>query len=112
MLMLSLAWLVGGAIVGGLAWLAALRPPLRAGSRWWTLRTSLLVGALSGLIGGWMGTALFGRFFGSPTAAWVAVVVVVASPWVVARLSRGRGREATSALDVSGRDGAHLEQSS
>jgi hypothetical protein len=109
-LTLSLVWLAGGAIVGGLVWLAALRPPLRARSRWWSPWTLLAAGALGGLAGGWLGTALFGRFFGSPAAAWVAVVVVIASPWVVARLSRDRGHKASGAAGVPGGDGPRLEQ--
>lgn len=112
MLMLSLVWLAGGAIVGGLAWVAALRPLPRADSRWSSPWTSVLVGALSGLVGGWLGTALFGRFFGGPTAAWVAVIVAVASQWVVARRTQGRRREARSAPNLSDREGARLEQPS
>lgn len=92
MLALSLLWLVVGLIVGALGLAARLRPAPWA--RYGRLRV-LGVGAAAGLLGGWLGTLVFGRYFGTPTALWVAVVAVAATPLVVtriARLARTRGR--------------------
>jgi hypothetical protein len=89
MLALSLLWLVVGLIVGALGLAARLRPASWAHYGW--LRV-LGVGAAAGLLGGWLGTLVFGRYFGTPTALWVAVVAVAVTPLVVARVTRMRGR--------------------
>jgi hypothetical protein len=92
MLVLSIVWLVGGVAISGLAILAALAP-----AAWWRnerrSRLALLgIGALAALAGGWLGTLLFGRFFSSPTAVWVAVVAVAVVPRALAGwLRRGAG---------------------
>jgi hypothetical protein len=41
---------------------------------------------LAALLGGWLGTLLWGRLFGTPTALWVAVLVVALGPWLFTRL--------------------------
>jgi ABC-type Mn2+/Zn2+ transport system permease subunit len=90
-LILSSVWIVGGALVGALALAAALAPGAtgRRGHRGgWRL---IGVGALAGVLGGWAGTLVFGRFFGDPTAAWVAVLAVVAVPRAVALMRRRGG---------------------
>ena len=92
MLILSLVWLAGGVFVGGLANLAAIAP-----GAWWRSqrrsRWSMVgLGALAAVGGGWLGTLLFGRFFGSATAAWVAVLAVALVPHGVARLVRRAGK--------------------
>ena len=81
MLLLSLLWLLLGSIVGVLALTARLRPDA------WGCRGLLLLGfdALAALLGGWMGTLLFGRLFGTPTALWVAILLVLLA-WLVVRL--------------------------
>jgi hypothetical protein len=88
MLVLSLVWLAGGALVGSLANMASMGPAVwwqtRRRSRWSTIG----LGAVAALAGGWLGTLLLGRFFGSPTAVWVSVIVVVLVPRGVARLAR------------------------
>lgn len=91
MLVLSLVWLAGGVLVGGLAILAAIAPGV-----WWRSqrrsRWSMVgLGALAAVGGGWLGTLLFGRFFGSAMAAWVAVLAVALVPRGVARLVRRAG---------------------
>lgn len=101
MLILSLAWLAGGALVGLLVRVAAL-PPARHRARW-PLWRYVLVGALAALIGGWLGTLIFGSLFGSPTAVWVGVLVTAAAPytpgvacWAAHRFSGAAGaREPT-----------------
>jgi hypothetical protein len=88
MLALSLLWLVMGLVVGALGVAARLRPA--SWQRYGWLRV-LGLGALAGVAGGWLGTFVFGRYFGTPSALWVAVTGVAAAPLVVARL-RGRGQ--------------------
>jgi hypothetical protein len=84
MIFLSILWLVLGLAIGALA--VAARPgTTREGPYNW--RIVLLIGALAGLAGGWLGTLLLGRFFGTATSAWVAVLAVVLIPWVSGRRS-------------------------
>ncbi|HEY7348498.1 MAG TPA: hypothetical protein VH599_09315 [Ktedonobacterales bacterium] len=89
MFLLSLVWLALGVIVGALALAARMRPALWG--RWgWLL--VLALGALAGLLGGWVGTLLLSKLFGTPTALWVAVLAVFLA-WLVDRLrSRARAR--------------------
>ncbi len=86
MLILSLIWLGGGALVGWLADVAALTPRgLLARGRWaaWGMCG---IGALAACAGGLLSTYVFGRFFGCSGAAWIAVLAVVA-PVTVGRLA-------------------------
>jgi uncharacterized membrane protein YeaQ/YmgE (transglycosylase-associated protein family) len=83
MLALSLLWLLVGLVVGALGLAARLRPASWARHGWLKL---LALGAVAGLLGGWLGTFFLGRYFGTPTALWIAVVAVAAAPLVVARL--------------------------
>lgn len=90
MLPLSLLWLGIGLVVGALALAARLRPTAW-GRRGWLVQ--LGAGAAAAFVGGWLGTLVFGRYFGTATALWVSVLVVVALPWISAMLySRERGR--------------------
>lgn len=84
MLLLSLIWLLLGRIVGTLA-LAVRMPPASWGRRAWLLLLGL--SALAALLGGWMGTLLLGRLFGTPTALWVAILFVLLV-WLVEHLRR------------------------
>lgn len=86
MFTLSLIWLIVGVIVGALANGARLRPDTW-GRRGWLIMLGL--GALAGLVGGWLGTLVYGRYFGTAMALWIAVVVVAAGPAAV-RWARGR----------------------
>jgi hypothetical protein len=88
MLALSLLWLVVGLLAGALGVAARLRPA--SWQRYGRLRV-LGLGALAGLAGGWLGTFVFGRYFGTPSALWIAVVAVVAAPLLVSRM-RERGQ--------------------
>jgi len=83
MLELSLLWLLLGVIVAALALGARLRPAS------WGQRGQLImlgVGAGAGLLGGWLGALVLGRLYGMMTALWIAVLVVVAAPWLSTRL--------------------------
>jgi len=83
MLVLSLFWLLLGVVVGALALGARLRPAV------WGARGQLImlgVGAGAGLLGGWLGALVLGRLYGMMTALWIAVLVVVAAPWLSTRL--------------------------
>jgi hypothetical protein len=82
MLILSLFWLFVGLIIGALANAAGLRPVVwvRGG------RLSMLgLGALVALLGGWLGTWLFGALFATATAIWVAVLGVVLLPRLITK---------------------------
>jgi ABC-type molybdate transport system permease subunit len=82
MFLFSLLWLALGLVVGALALAAKLRPTAW-GRRGWLLL--LAVGALSGLLGGWLGALLLGKMFGTPEALWIAILAV-ALPSLVERL--------------------------
>jgi len=84
MFFLSILWVVLGLVIGSLA-VAARLGPSRSGLYNW--RLLLLIGGLAALIGGWFGALLFGRFFGTATAAWIAVLAVVVIPWAAGRRS-------------------------
>jgi predicted lipid-binding transport protein (Tim44 family) len=92
MLALSFIWLLLGVFIGALALGARLRPlPAYLGRYGWA--AMLGIGALAGLIGGWLGTILYGRFFGTACAAWIAVLsvtLVFFSPWALNRMQRWR----------------------
>jgi hypothetical protein len=85
MLVLAVVWLIGGALVGALALAARRVPSVRRSRRGWSGAWTVGAGALAGLMGGWLGTLLLGTFFGSPTAAWMAVLVATCLPWMAAR---------------------------
>src|SRR5579875_3564593 len=74
MLLLSLCWLLIGLFIGALAIAAQLPPVTRRRQQ----RLSMLVaGALAALIGGWLGTWIFGSLFGTAAALWIAVAGIV-----------------------------------
>jgi uncharacterized membrane protein YeaQ/YmgE (transglycosylase-associated protein family) len=92
MLVLSLCWLLLGALIGVLANGAKLRPgaPRRTAShhprQGWLLM--LAIGALAALLGGWLGTLLLGKYIATAVALWVAVLAVVVCrlvPWARTR---------------------------
>jgi hypothetical protein len=73
MLILSLLWAVLGLLIGALANAAKLRPATwgRGGRL-----VMLGLGALVALLGGWLGTWMFGALFATATALWIAVLGV------------------------------------
>jgi hypothetical protein len=79
MLALSLVWVLLGLLIASLALAARLRLARVARHGWAVL---LLIGSLAALAGGWLGALIFGRFFGTATSAWVAVLAVVLVPWI------------------------------
>jgi uncharacterized membrane protein YeaQ/YmgE (transglycosylase-associated protein family) len=87
MLILSLLWLVIGLLIGALANVAKLRPRAWQHRGWLAM---LGLGALSALIGGWLGTWILSALFATATAIWVAIVGVALLPrlilWCGARL--------------------------
>jgi uncharacterized membrane protein YeaQ/YmgE (transglycosylase-associated protein family) len=90
MLQLSLFWVILGLFFGALAQAARLGFSARgmAGRQGWLV--TLAVGAALALVGGWLGTWLFGRLYGTPTALWVGILGVVAAPWLWARFRQSR----------------------
>ncbi|PWT77416.1 MAG: hypothetical protein C5B60_02755 [Chloroflexi bacterium] len=84
MLALSLVWVLLGLSIGLLALGGRLRLNVTMRHGWALL---LLIGALAGLAGGWLGTLVYGRFFGTATSAWLAVLAVVLIPWIINRRS-------------------------
>ena len=85
MFILFLIWLGLGLLIGALALAARLRPASwdRRGWLW-----MLGLGLLAAQLGGWLGTLLMGRLYGTPDALWMAALLVVAVPWLLARRSR------------------------
>ena len=75
MLVLALGWVAVGLVVGAVALGAGLRPPMW-GARGWLGVLGMGIGAA--LVGGTLGTLLFGRFFSTAVALWIAIVAVVA----------------------------------
>jgi hypothetical protein len=84
MLVVVLAWLVGGALIGILAHAAHLQRWSGGVRGFGGLRALALLGAGFALVGGGVGTVVFGSVFSGAMAVWVAVLAVVVLPWVVA----------------------------
>ena len=82
MFILFLIWLGLGLLIGALALAARLRPA--AWGRWGWL-WMLGLGALAAQLGGWLGTLLMGRLYGTADALWVAALLVVAVPLLAER---------------------------
>jgi hypothetical protein len=84
MLFVWLAWGLAGAIIGLLASAARLGPSTAAAPQWLAL-----LGAGSALVGGWLGTPVWGSVFATSSAVWVAVLGVALLPrlwaWTVKR---------------------------
>ena len=83
MLALSLLWLVLGGLIGLLAWAGHVRLAQLQRRGWAGL---LAIGVVAALVGGWLGALVFGRFFGTATAVWLAVLAVVCVPWTLNHL--------------------------
>lgn len=90
MLQLSLFWVLLGLLFGALAQAARLGFSARGmvGRQGWLV--TLAIGAALSLAGGWLGTWLLGRLYGTPTALWVGILGVVVAPWLWARYRRSR----------------------
>lgn len=88
MFILSLIWLGLGLLIGALA-LAARMCPASWGRLGWLWM--LVLGALAAQFGGWLGTLLMGRLYGTADALWVAALLVVVVPWLLARWRGQRG---------------------
>ena len=87
MLILSLFWLVLGMLIGALALGARLLPAAWKLNEERRKRLVMLgLGAGAALLGGWLGTLIWGRLFGTPTALWVSVLVVALGPWLFTKL--------------------------
>ncbi len=80
MLLLSLIWLFIGLLIGALANEAKLRPLGWVRSGWLCM---LGLGALATLLGGWLGTLVFGTLFATATAIWLAVLGVALLPRLI-----------------------------
>lgn len=87
MLILSLLWVALGLLIGALANAARLRPAVWKGWGWLAMPG---LGALTALLGGWLGTWLLSALFATATALWIAVLGVALLPrlilWCNARL--------------------------
>ena len=80
MLILSLLWVVLGLLIGALANAARLRPAVWKGKGWLAM---LGLGALTALLGGWLGTWLLSALFATATAIWLAVLGVAFLPRLI-----------------------------
>lgn len=85
MLQLSLFWIVLGIVFCVLAQAARLGFSAHGMQRRQGWLATLAVGAVFALAGGWVGTWLLGRLYGTPTALWVGILAVVVVPWLWAR---------------------------
>ena len=83
MLALSLLWIVIGLLIGALAVAGRVSPAKWLRSAWPLL---LATGVSFALLGGWLGTIVYGRFFGTAAAVWVATLAVSILPWALNRL--------------------------
>jgi uncharacterized membrane protein YeaQ/YmgE (transglycosylase-associated protein family) len=92
MALVVVIWVAIGALAGALANAARLRPAAW-GRRGWLTMIGLGMG--SALVGGWLSVLLFGAFYGTGAALWVAVVGVAAGPrlieWGRARMAGRSG---------------------
>jgi hypothetical protein len=84
MLFVWLAWALAGAVIGLLASAARVGPSTAAAPQWLAL-----LGAGSALVGGGLGTLVWGSVFATSAALWVAVLGVTLLPrlraWSVKR---------------------------
>lgn len=88
-LSLTLGWLLLGALLGLLTWLA--RPGQRhRGFGWWHMT---LLGALLAPISGWGASLLLGRFFTTGVVLWLTIAGCLLLP----RLVRVQGRQGAQA---------------
>ena len=94
MLTLSLLWATLGLLMGALARGARLWPRATPHPTW---RWLLAAGTLAGLLGGWLGALVFGRFYGVPNALWIASAVLVAAPPLLPRVRGWRRRRTAPA---------------
>lgn len=93
--LLVLFWLLIGLIVGTLAHAARLGFAARGLAGRYALWATLGLGIAAAIVGGLIGWLIFGRFFASPVALWVAALTVAAGPWL-ARWIRDRQTAADS----------------
>jgi hypothetical protein len=107
-LTLILLWIGLGLLIAAVARAARPWPTAMPLPRW---RTLLAEGALAGLLGGWLGSLVFGRFYGAPNALWFSAVLLVAGPWLLPRLrawQRAR-RASTTVTPTAAPDAAPVE---
>jgi hypothetical protein len=88
MLVLSFFWLIMGAGVGALSVAAGWGFDGEGWSRRNSWLATMGIGALAALIGGWLGNLLFDRYYTTPTALWVSVVVAALSPHLIERMRK------------------------
>lgn len=90
MVQLSLFWMNLGVVIGAMAQAARWGFSARGmqGANGWL--ASLATGVALALVGGWLGTLLLGRLYGTPTALWVGILGVVLAPWLWTRFRRSR----------------------
>jgi hypothetical protein len=84
--LLALLWLLFGLAAGALANVARLGLAARGLAGPYGTSATLGLGVIGAAVGGLLGWLIFGRFFATPTALWVAVLAVTAGPWLTVRL--------------------------
>lgn len=91
MFILFLIWVGLGLLIGALALAARLRPASWGRQGWlWMLG----LGILAAQLGGWLGTLLMDRLYGTADALWVAALLVFAVPSLAERRRAHRQRAA------------------
>jgi hypothetical protein len=91
--LLVLVWMLLGLVAGALALAARLGFAAWRLAGQWAVVVALGLGMAAAVVGGALGWLIFGRFFATPAALWVAVLAVVLAPWAVA-WARSRGADA------------------
>ena len=100
MLQLSLFWILLGIIFGLLAQVARVGFSAHGVAGWPGWLATLGTGAGFALVGGWLGTQIWGRLFGTPTALWVGIIAVFIAPWLWARFWGSRGAATPADADA------------
>jgi hypothetical protein len=84
LLVLSLIWILLGAILGALANGARWGLRARGFSSRGAMPGTLAIGAAGALLVGWLSVFVFGRLFGTPAALWGGILAAVLVPWLLA----------------------------
>lgn len=91
LLVLVLVWLLFGVAAGALAHAARWGCAARGLGGPYAVWATIGLGIGGALVGGMLGWLVFGRYFATPTALWVAVLVVTVGPWLGAQMQRRLG---------------------
>src|SRR5260370_27185292 len=81
-----LVWLLFGLLAGTLGNAARWGLGAHGLGGQYAVWATIGLGVAAGLVGGLIGWFVFGRFFATPTALWVAMLAVTAGPWLATQI--------------------------